>query len=224
MANRFRSVPSNGRTADERRSDDLFICSRSRLWLRSKPFSRCLQPGDLQATHPERRFAGRLGCRHRVGRAKASRFPGLRDEGRRGSELRCLLGRRALSIQAPKSQGQQKKMAFGDNIYHRKGEGYDWRQENSHHSLPDGRTNAVNLRTDTSANRVLLSTSFTYWGGSGPAVPTAFRDFDGDDIVCKTRNHRSNFSSELAAAFLAWLEPLAGQGFSGEPLDWDRFP
>lgn len=117
-----------------------------------------------------------------------------------------------------------KKMAFGDNIYHRKGEGYDWRQENSHHSLPDGRTNATNLRTDTSVNRVLLSRSFTYWGGRGPTVPPAFRNFDGDDIVCKARNHRSNFSPELVAAFLAWLQPLASEGFSGEPSDWDRTP
>ncbi|MCC8948184.1 hypothetical protein H8A97_24500 [Bradyrhizobium sp. Arg62] len=117
-----------------------------------------------------------------------------------------------------------KKIAFGDNIYHRKGEGYDWKQENSHHTLPDGRTNSVNLNTDTSVNRVLVSRTFTYWGGQGPAVPAEFRNFNGDDIVCAARNHRSNFAPELVQAFLAWLAPLKHDGYSGEPLDWDKSP
>lgn len=124
-------------------------------------------------------------------------------------------------LKRPNLRGS-KKMAFGDNIYHRKGEGYDWKQENSHHTLPDGRTNPVNLRTDTGVNRVLISRCFTYWGGTGPAVPAQFRNFGGDDIVCAARNHRSNFVPELVKAFLAWLEPLSHEGFSGEPLDWDK--
>jgi hypothetical protein len=126
-------------------------------------------------------------------------------------------------LKRPNLRGS-KKIAFGDNIYHRKGEGYDWKQENSHHTLPDGRTNMVNLNTDTSVNRILVSRTFTYWGGHGPAVPAQFRSFDGDDIVCLGRNHRSNFAPELVSSFLAWLEPLAHDGFSGEPLDWDKSP
>jgi Nucleotide modification associated domain 2 len=117
-----------------------------------------------------------------------------------------------------------KKQAFGDNIYHRRGEGYDWRQLNSHHTLPDGRTNFFNLKTDTSVNRVLLSKFFTYWGGSGPAVPAQFRDYGGDDIVCAGRNHRSNFADDLVRNFLKWLVPLAHEGYMGEPLDWVRTP
>lgn len=126
-------------------------------------------------------------------------------------------------LKRPNLRGS-KKIAFGDNIYHRKGEGYDWKQENSHHTLPDGRTNSVNLNTDTSVNRVLVSRTFTYWGGQGPAVPAEFRNFNGDDIVCAARNHRSNFAPELVQAFLAWLAPLAHDGYSGEPLDWDKSP
>ena len=117
-----------------------------------------------------------------------------------------------------------KKIAFGDNIYHRKGEGYDWKQLNSHHTLPDGRINKFNLNTDTSVNRVLISRTFTYWGGRGPAVPQQFRDYNGDDIVCVARNHRSNFAPDLVRDFLAWVEPIAHEGFVGEPLDWERTP
>ena len=117
-----------------------------------------------------------------------------------------------------------KKIAFGDNIYHRKGEGYDWKQLNSHHTLPDGRINKFNLNTDTSVNRVLISRTFTYWGGHGPAVPQQFRDYNGDDIVCAARNHRSNFAPDLVRDFLTWIEPLAHEGFVGEPLDWGRTP
>jgi hypothetical protein len=115
-----------------------------------------------------------------------------------------------------------KKIAFGDNIYHRKGEGYDWKQLNSHHTLPDGRTNKFNVTTDTSVNRVLVSSSFTYWGGHGPPVPAQFRNYGGDDIVCAARNHRNNFAPELVRNFLKWLNPIASEGFVGDPLDWDR--
>jgi hypothetical protein len=117
-----------------------------------------------------------------------------------------------------------KKQAFGDNIYHRKGESFDWQQLNSHHSLPDGRKNSVNVNIDTSVNRVLISKSFTYWGGFGPEIPTQFRDYVGDDIVCSARNHRSNFSDDLVRDFLKWLVPLAHEGYVGEPLDWVRTP
>jgi hypothetical protein len=117
-----------------------------------------------------------------------------------------------------------KKQAFGDNIYHRKGEGFDWKQLNSHHTLPDGRPNSVNIKTDTSVNRVLVSKSFTYWGGTGPAVAAQFRNYGGDDIVCAGRNHRNNFSDELVRDFLTWLVPLADEGYIGEPLDWTRTP
>jgi hypothetical protein len=73
-------------------------------------------------------------------------------------------------------------------------------------------------------NRVLISRSFTYWGGNGPAVPGQFRNYDGDDIVCAGRNHRSNFSEELVEDFLKWLVPLAHEGYVAEPLDWVRTP
>jgi hypothetical protein len=117
-----------------------------------------------------------------------------------------------------------KKQAFGDNIYHREGVGGAWQQLNSHHSLPDGSSNPFNVNTDTSVSRALVSRTFTYWGGSGPRIPTRFRNRCGEDIVCTGRNHRSNFSDGLVKEFLDWVVPLAHEGYVGEPLDWDRTP
>jgi hypothetical protein len=118
-----------------------------------------------------------------------------------------------------------KKQAFGDNIYHRKPEGSGWLQLNSHHSLPDGQPNTRNIGTDnTSVNRVLISETFTYWGGSGPQIPVRFRDYHGKDIVCTARHHRSIFSDDLVREVLEWLVPLAHDGYVGEPLDWARTP
>jgi hypothetical protein len=124
-------------------------------------------------------------------------------------------------LKRPNLRGS-KKMAFGDNIYHRNGEGCGWKQLDSHHSLPDGSTNEFNLSTDTSVNRVLISRTFTYWGSHGPQIPAQFRSCSGDDIVCAARNHRSIFAPQLVIDFLKWLEPLAHDGYIGEPLDWDH--
>jgi len=47
-------------------------------------------------------------------------------------------------LKRPNLRGS-KKMALGDNIYHRKGEGDDWKQSNSHHTLPSGAHEHVQL-------------------------------------------------------------------------------
>jgi hypothetical protein len=124
-------------------------------------------------------------------------------------------------LKRPNLRGS-KKMAFGDNIYHRKVHGSGWLQLNSHHSLPDGQPNNRNVGMDTSVNRVLISATFTYWGGHGPQVPAQFRNYHGHDIVCAARNHRNNFAPQMVVELLKWLEPLAHEGYVGEPLDWDR--
>lgn len=58
----------------------------------------------------------------------------------------------------------------GDNIYHH--DGNNWIQEDSHHSFPDGSPDPSNVRNDTSANAVLVSDFFYYFGASAPEVPT----------------------------------------------------
>jgi hypothetical protein len=123
-------------------------------------------------------------------------------------------------LKRPNLQGS-KKQAFGDNIYSR--QGGRWHQIDSHHSFSDGSPNPKNIAADTCVNRVLISRTFTYWGGEGPAIPARFRNFDGQDI-CALRNHRGIFLEKMLAEFLVWLEPHAHEGYLGEPLDWARTP
>lgn len=110
-----------------------------------------------------------------------------------------------------------KKQAFGDNIYFRQPAG--WHQENSHHSLPDGRPNNANVANDTQTDRVLVATDFVYWGGKGPAIPPTLKQ-----IVCPGRGHRRISDGKVVDAFVLWLRSEAGQGYQGEPLDWKRTP
>lgn len=116
-----------------------------------------------------------------------------------------------------------KKKAFGDNIYFRDPVNGNWHQANSHHSLSDGSPNVTNIATDTSADRVLISEEYTYWGRSGPKIPDQYRNFDGVDI-CAHRGHKCNFTSDHKNEFLAWVNSLGQNGYLGEPQAWKRTP
>ena len=113
-----------------------------------------------------------------------------------------------------------KKQAFGDNIYSRNSRTKKWCQANSHHSMPDGSPNPSNIRTDTKADRVLISNAFVYWGGSGPRVPQKFLNYLG----VGGRNHRTNFPPNFVEEFVGWIRSLGEKGYVGEPLDWSRTP
>ncbi len=114
------------------------------------------------------------------------------------------------------------KQAFGDNIYHRDPATQQWQQANSHHSLKDGCPNPANIHNDTKTDRVLLSTEFTYWGGSGPEIPPHLRDYTGQDICTSTQGHKSRFDPRLVNAFIAWLNSLSDNGYVGSPSQWSR--
>lgn len=114
-----------------------------------------------------------------------------------------------------------KKLAFGDNIYHRV-DG-TWLQENSHHSFPDGTPNDRNIRNDTKADRMLIGTEFAYWGGSGPQIPPILRNYQGHDI-CIGRGYKKHYSAGMEVEFVAWLSSLETHGFLGRPLDWTSTP
>ncbi|MHB0926349.1 MAG: Nmad2 family putative nucleotide modification protein [Gallionellaceae bacterium] len=64
-------------------------------------------------------------------------------------------------------------MMVGDNIYHQEPGSDSWIQEDSHHSNPDGTTNQKNLERDTSAENVLVSNHFYYFGKSAPPIDLA---------------------------------------------------
>jgi len=70
-----------------------------------------------------------------------------------------------------------KASLVGDNIYHRVSG--KWVQEDSHHSNADGTLNEHNLKTDTSADFVLISQRFVYFGRSAIPVPQKIRQATG---------------------------------------------
>ena len=113
-----------------------------------------------------------------------------------------------------------KKQAYGDNIYFREDNADQWHQQDSHHSYPHGIPNLENLEDDTQTDRVLLSTDYAYWGGSGPRIPHNFRDHDGVDICCPRQGHKSQCLEGLANDFVTWFRSLAVSGYLGAPLDW----
>ena len=115
-----------------------------------------------------------------------------------------------------------KKQAFGDNIYVKDARNR-WQQQNSHHSYVDGSPNPHNIDNDTKTDRVLLSSNYAYWGGSGPEIPLRFRDWNGFDI-CVKRGHKCIFPDDLVVDFVTWFQSLNASGFLGAPADWPRTP
>src|SRR5205814_1314034 len=111
-----------------------------------------------------------------------------------------------------------KKQAFGDNIYSIDSKANLWCQLNSHHSMPDGTPNQLNVNTDTATNRVLISDDFVYWGGSGPLIPNKFLNFGAQHLTLRIiRNHRTISSPEFLEEFSTWIRALNQSGFVGEP-------
>lgn len=113
------------------------------------------------------------------------------------------------------------KQVYGDNIYYRNSD--RWVQEDSHHSLENGRQNRRNIARDTSANRVLVARKFVYFGITAPLIPKPFRPYKatGEDICCPRQGHRV-MSHELATAFESWLEKEEKWGLQGMPLEFER--
>lgn len=72
------------------------------------------------------------------------------------------------SIKKPARNGSHVQM-LGDNIYHQD-DNNQWIQEDSHHSNADGSFNMNNLERDTSANQVLISDHFYYFGDKAVEV------------------------------------------------------
>lgn len=85
---------------------------------------------------------------------------------------------------------------YGDNIYHHVGE--EWMQEFSHHSMPDGSINYVNLDRDTQTDRVLISQDYYYFGNNAIDMPQRFETLirkGRNHIVCKDEAVINNFIS-----------------------------
>jgi hypothetical protein len=106
---------------------------------------------------------------------------------------------------------------YGDNIYrHENGE---WMQVDSRHSFADGSPNPGHVVRDTKADVVLLGREFVYFGGHGPVIPDALRGQYGFDLCHGRPAYRVNFSDEMVAATVAWID-LLPRGVQGDPADW----
>jgi hypothetical protein len=111
-----------------------------------------------------------------------------------------------------------KKMLVGDNIYFRQSV---WQQADSHHSNPDGSRNDKNLKTDTSANAVLLSNRFFYFGKEAPTVPSSIISKLG---YANVRNYR-RFDYSDAEPLIEWLFRRFSASLNqllGDPFDFHQ--
>jgi len=96
-----------------------------------------------------------------------------------------------------------RKMLVGDNIYHRQSSQEGWIQEDSHHSHPDGTANISNLTTDTSADAVLISDTFYYFGKAAPEVPKPIFEELG---YRNARNYRVFDVEPDGIKFISWIQ------------------
>jgi len=123
-------------------------------------------------------------------------------------------------VKIPRTNGALKH-AYGDNIYHRAAG--EWVQADSRHSLSDGTVNPGHVKIDTSADVVLLSTTYSYFGGQGPVVPEYLRTKYDIDLVHESRGHRRHFPQGLVEDAERWLRSLP-RGNVGRPADWPARP
>lgn len=105
------------------------------------------------------------------------------------------------------------KQRFGDNIYHRDGDGA-WIQADSRHSQ-EGQSNNHNLRRDTAmTDRILVGSEFIYWGENAPEIPRPLRKF----VIA--RPGWAEFTQAECDRLVEWAEGLGQQGQVGDPLEW----
>jgi hypothetical protein len=92
-------------------------------------------------------------------------------------------------------------MMVGDNIYHRRAGNDEWHQLDSHHSLAAGVPNLLNVKKDTSVDRVLLSRKFYYFGASARLIPSGLLERLG----FQNRQGHRIFDSQQCAMLLEWV-------------------
>jgi hypothetical protein len=111
------------------------------------------------------------------------------------------------------------KQAYGDNVYHLAPSG--WIQADSRHSFSDGSPNPGHVSRDTSANRVLISNDYVYFGSSGPEFPPSLRPINSLDPVQNGRGYSCRFPQQTVDDTVGWLRTL-GTGVQGQPADWNK--
>jgi hypothetical protein len=116
----------------------------------------------------------------------------------------------------PIMNGSLKQM-YGDNIYHRTLTEHGkriWLQDNSHHSLPDGNPNLLNIERDTKiTDKVLISQNFYYFGSNGVAIP---EELVG--MVCKKGPGHKYINEKYAKQLIDIIKSQYEVGINGDPL------
>ena len=109
-------------------------------------------------------------------------------------------------------------MMVGDNIYHQEPGKKKWIQLDSHHSNPNGSKNIDNVKRDTSANNVLISNHFYYFGKNAKKI---------DLMKIGYKNHRGHSKIDLnenkISSFIARFEKKNRSSINlvmGDPFDF----
>lgn len=119
----------------------------------------------------------------------------------------------------PNMKGSKKERAR-DNIYHTDPETGEYVQDFSFHSLKAGVTDFSNLDTDTGKTpNVLVSRTFSYFGGDGPSLPQGLDCF----ALLRVRNFQRDFPNEKKVALVEWLEGLPRK-VQGRPTSQHLMP
>ena len=129
------------------------------------------------------------------------------------------------------------RQRYGDNIYHRDSDG-SWVQADSRHSHNDGSPNVGHITKDTSADAVLLSRDYVYFGRSAPEIPERLRSWPGPawngsrfdsgrertyDLCMTYSGFRRHLPEDMKDAAVGWLRDLIDEDdhpYRGDPADW----
>jgi hypothetical protein len=105
---------------------------------------------------------------------------------------------------------------YGDNFYHQDPKTKKWIQEDSAHSLVDGKPNEEHLRVDTEGEFVLISSNFYYFGDKSELIPEEFRE-----VCSEGRSMKGpSIPTEVGDRFIKWLKESHEKGIHGDPINW----
>ena len=117
----------------------------------------------------------------------------------------------------PRRNGSAVMMA-GDNIYHRDIPDGKWLQEDSHHSKPDGTRDDFNTQKDTSADAILISDNFYYFGKEAEVVPPEILH----KIEYKNGRNYRRIPGEIAEPLISWVRSFQKNRIYADPFDFGR--
>jgi len=108
---------------------------------------------------------------------------------------------------------------YGDNFYHQNSESSEWIQEDSAHSLIDGKPNKGHITKDTGGKFVLISKNFYYFGNNCPKIPDEFLE-----VCCEGRDIKSSaIPLDIADKFIEWVKNNHEIGILGDPISWGTY-